>query len=90
MLFHGTGLSSGARGFTMGCRQMLASHERSHTLRTHSERVDAALDDALSMTFPASDPIAPFIAHAPLGHTQVETTFGGYHRKDVGGMRRPP
>lgn len=34
-------------------------------MKTQSERINAALDAALSMTFPASDPIAPYISNEP-------------------------
>jgi len=34
-------------------------------LKTQTERIEAALDAALGMTFPASDPIAPYVAQEP-------------------------
>jgi hypothetical protein len=41
-------------------------HKRGeHMLRTQAERLDAALDAALAMTFPASDPIALYVADEP-------------------------
>lgn len=36
-------------------------------MRTAKDSLDAALDDALEMTFPASDPVALFMADPGLG-----------------------
>jgi hypothetical protein len=35
-------------------------------MNTKADHVELALDDALSMTFPASDPVAVFIRCAPV------------------------
>ena len=53
-----------------------------------NERVEAALDDALSMTFPASDPIAPFMALAARAqHAPPETASDGRHAAEAVGAR---
>jgi uncharacterized UBP type Zn finger protein len=41
----------------------------SRTQRARAGHAEALLDDALRMTFPASDPIAPAIATVPTGET---------------------
>ena len=41
-------------------------------MKTLADHVEQALDDALSMTFPASDPVAVFIPGAP-AEIRIET-----------------
>ena len=52
---------------------------KEHILNTQTERIDAALDAALNMTFPASDPIAPYIADEPRSpNAQYEDFMTGF------------
>lgn len=72
MLFQLHGLSHGGRAFTiqLSAREIMlhdpcTTNREQAMLRTPAERLDAALDAALSMTFPASDPVAVYVAQEP-------------------------
>ena len=41
-------------------------------MRTATDNLDAALDAALEMTFPASDPVAPFMADPGRGAVALD------------------
>ena len=52
-------------------------------VRTATDSLDAALDDALEMTFPASDPVAIFMADP--GRGAVAPGQGAAGLADLGG-----
>jgi hypothetical protein len=66
-------------------------------MRTATDSLDAALDDALKMTFPASDPVALFMADPGRGtvapdRSRTSIQSGPDSRRQIGqpnDVRRP-
>ncbi len=54
-------------------------------MKTSADHVERALDDALDMTFPASDPVAVFVPEVPVESGAHDERHDGGHDRD----RRP-